>query len=81
MKNLATLLKRHRVKSGLSQYDLGRKIGWSNGQYISNYERSVSAVPLQSIKPIADILKVDNKKLWRAWRIDMDKVLEDALDQ
>lgn len=52
-------LKAMRENAGLSQSDVAREIGWTTPQLVSNFERSISLPPIDSLKQLSKIYKVD----------------------
>lgn len=51
--NCASQLYSLRVKLGLSQQELGKKLGLSSGQYISNVENGLSLYSVPMMKGLA----------------------------
>lgn len=60
---MLSLLIRLRKENGLSQSDLGRLIG-KNQRTISKYEIEESELPVSVAKRIAEVFKVDWRKLY-----------------
>jgi transcriptional regulator with XRE-family HTH domain len=60
---LSHYLKEKRVAAGLTQSELGRKIGYDSGQLISNYERNICGVPMGKVKKIIKVLHLDTKRV------------------
>ena len=52
-----------RLKAGFSQNELARVLGWKNGQYISNVERSLTPFPSEKLPLLAKVLGVPLEKL------------------
>lgn len=69
-RNLSHYLKEKRLDAGLTQLEAALKLGYSNAQFISNWERGVSSPPLKVIKKI--------KKLYR---ISTDEILQVLVDE
>merc|ERR1712003_425923 len=63
--NIATLIraKRRSLSPKVSQQDLSYKLGYKNGQFISNIERGLCSVPLRSLGTICDVLDVSRQEL------------------
>jgi transcriptional regulator with XRE-family HTH domain len=77
MSKLGDLFKSERMKKGISQNKLAKKLGLKNGQIISSYERGVCYPPTASIKKIAKILGVKTEMVIFAWCGDeVDKIYE-----
>lgn len=56
---LNRFLAMKRKKKGLAQDDVGRVLGFGNGQYISNIEREECQLPVKHFKEIAKLYGVD----------------------
>jgi transcriptional regulator with XRE-family HTH domain len=56
---LSAYMKRSREASGLSQQEVGRKIGLSSPQFISNWERGISGPPVKTLLRLKNIYKLD----------------------
>jgi len=53
------LIKKKRYELRLSQKDLATQLGYSCGQFISNWERGVSTPPLDITRSLCKILKIE----------------------
>ena len=56
-------LAKKRTKSGLSQTHLARKLGYSSGQFVSNWERGESAPPVDKLAELAESLRIPIEEL------------------
>lgn len=75
---LAEFLKEHREKSFLSQAEVAQKLGYSTPQFISNWERGVSAPPINTIRKIASLYKVTAEELFELQlAATLDQVAQD----
>lgn len=74
MKKLAEFLKEKRLKSGHSQMDVAEHLGYSTPQFISNWERGVSSPPLQTLRKLATLYKVNADEMYEV-------VLETTIEQ
>ncbi|RLA88599.1 MAG: hypothetical protein DRG20_05885 [Deltaproteobacteria bacterium] len=61
---IGEFLRLARVKKGLSQYELAKKMGYKTAQSISDWEREKADVPIERIKELAEILNIDQKELF-----------------
>lgn len=63
--NIAKLikLKRRALSPKVSQQGLSYRLGYKNGQFISNIERGLCSVPLRSLNSICKVLKVSKEEL------------------
>lgn len=50
---IAKMVRTNRVLNSLSQADLSKLVGYKNGQFISNVERSLCSVPAKAIPRVA----------------------------
>lgn len=64
--NIARVVRSNRIKKGLSQTELSFKIGFKNGQFISNVERSVCSIPLKKINVLSSSLGIDSSEISKA---------------
>lgn len=53
------LIRQLRSKASLTQTQLAKKLGHKSGQFISNVERGVSNVPIQSFTSLSKCLKLN----------------------
>lgn len=63
-KLLANFLRTHRENSGFSQADVAQKLGYTTPQFISNWERGISAPPFNALKKLAVLYKIDADELF-----------------
>ena len=67
MNNLLPLhvfLKDCRIKAGLSQNDVAKRMGYSNGQFISNWERATGTPSIQTLRKLADLYRISSDRLF-----------------
>jgi len=65
-KNQGALIRQSREKSGLTQGELSQKLGFTNPQFVSNWEREQSGYPNSAIKQLSKLLSIDKKDLIEA---------------
>lgn len=53
------ILKEARQKKALSQRDISERLGYNTPQFVSNWERGLSAPPIESLNQISEILELD----------------------
>jgi transcriptional regulator with XRE-family HTH domain len=70
MSYTGTLLRQKREAANLSQTDICGKIGWKNGQYISNIERGLCQVPVKHINQLAVELGIGATEIVDAMILD-----------
>lgn len=63
-KSLGAFLKERRTALGLSQADLARDLGYGSPQYVSDWERGHSGVPMKRLLALADALEIDRDTLF-----------------
>lgn len=49
---LGEFLQKSRTKAGLTQREVSLDLGYSSAQFISNFERGISAPPLKKLKQL-----------------------------
>jgi transcriptional regulator with XRE-family HTH domain len=57
--SLSAYMKRSREAAGLSQQEVGRKLGFSSPQFVSNWERGISGPPVKALVRLKNIYKLD----------------------
>jgi transcriptional regulator with XRE-family HTH domain len=80
--NIAKLIRKKRIAhpKGYSQSDLSNILGYKNGQFISNVERSLCNIPLKMLKKISEILSIPSDELKIAILKDHEMTLEYYLE-
>ena len=61
---LAKFLKEKRVQSGLSQKDVAERLGYSTSQFISNWERGISHPPLNTLRSLSQLYKINPEEMF-----------------
>jgi transcriptional regulator with XRE-family HTH domain len=69
-KTMGEVLAEARIKAGLTQLDLGLKLGYSGSQIVSNWERNLCGIP---VKKAAVFCKLTSMK-----PSEMEKLLVSA---
>lgn len=82
-KHIAELVKEKRVAhpARLSQADLSNKLGYKNGQFISNVERGLCSIPLKSLANFCEILDIPKQELMHTMLKDLEATLENHLKE
>lgn len=70
----AEYIKTKRLEAGLSQKDVSDNFGYSTPQFISNWERGISAPPMKTLKKLAQLYKTPAEDMFHC-------LLEDTLHQ
>lgn len=58
-----SLLKSARVVKQMSQVEVGKRLGYKNGQFISNWERGLSMPPISKVKDLCKLYGIEKKKM------------------
>ena len=61
--NLRERIKEARKKKGLSQQKLAKTLGYSSGQFVSNWERGLSYPPVDRLAKMALIFNFNEEEL------------------
>lgn len=77
---IAELILAIRNKSGLSQKLFSEKIGYKNGQFISNVERALCPVPAKTQLKISEVFNVAKENLLDASTKDYEAILKKKLE-
>ena len=80
---IAKLVKEKRIQhpKGLSQAELSNLLGYKNGQFISNVERGICAIPLKALKDLVKILEIPKDELVEAMLKDYEETVLNYLDE
>lgn len=62
---LKEFLKKKRNDAGLSQKELAKKLGYTTAQFVSNWERSISRPPIDSVPKLAELLGVQPWEIYQ----------------
>lgn len=75
---LGVFLRESRMKAGLSQMQVAKKLGYTTAQFISNWERGVSEPPLKALKTLARVYSVSMDDIFQLiLQSTINKVTED----
>lgn len=79
---IAKLVKEKRLAhpGKLSQSELSNKLGYKNGQFISNVERGLCSIPLKSLGTFCEILDIPKQELMDTMLKDLETTLERHLE-
>ena len=61
----AVFLRKARQSAGLTQLEVGKLMGYSNSQFVSNWERQMSMPPISSLRKLAKLYSVDLDELFK----------------
>ncbi|MCB0419992.1 MAG: helix-turn-helix domain-containing protein [Bdellovibrionales bacterium] len=60
---LGEFLRERRKAVGLSQGEVGKKLGYSSAQFVSNFERGNCTPPLKALKTLVRIYNIEPEEL------------------
>jgi len=61
-KSVSELIKVLRQKHGLTQIDVAERLGYSNAQSVSNWERGIQTPPIDFVPKLCKILKISKEE-------------------
>jgi transcriptional regulator with XRE-family HTH domain len=61
--HLGAYLRQKRIEAGYSQVDLAKILGYTSSQFISNWERGLSAPPEDSLQVLIKLLKLSRETI------------------
>lgn len=73
--NIAKLVKQSRQKVKLTQTELSYKLGFKNGQFVSNIERGICSIPSKAILKVAVELNIQPQEIIDAMVQDFNEYL------
>ena len=72
---IGRFLRRKRLEANLTQWDVAQHLGYSTPQFVSNWERGVSAPPLATWPRLCKILRVSDAEVVttveRYWNLEL----------
>lgn len=77
---LGESLMQARVRNGLTQREVSQELGYSSAQFISNFERGISAPPLKKIQILARRYKLPIGQVARLLMAGLEKKILEALN-
>jgi transcriptional regulator with XRE-family HTH domain len=82
-KELGRLIKSYREEANLAQKDIAQKLGYSNAQFISNWERGLSCVPDKTVKKLCAVLGMPptyfGRQLLRIRQREIEKAIGESI--
>ncbi len=75
--SIAQLVKKYRLQhpKKLSQVELSNLLGYKNGQFVSNVERGICAIPLKALGDLMRILSIPQNELVAAMVKDYEETI------
>ena len=79
---IADLVKKYRLQhpKKLSQVELSNLLGYKNGQFVSNVERGICAIPLKALGDLMRILSIPQDELVAAMVRDYEQTIINHLN-
>jgi hypothetical protein len=79
---IAQLVKNYRLQhpKKLSQVELSNLLGYKNGQFVSNVERGICAIPLKALGDLVRILNIPQNDLVKAMVRDYEETIINHLN-
>ena len=80
--NIAKLIRHKRMShpKAYSQSDLSKMLGYKNGQFISNVERSLCSIPLKMLAKVSIILDIPKEELKQTVLKDYENTVDYYLE-
>lgn len=66
-KKLGSFLMRAREDAGMSQPQLAQLMGYTSGQYVSNWERGIAPFPTSQLGKVQRLLDIKSADLLKIW--------------
>ena len=79
-RNVANLVKKHRLFQSISQNDLAVALGYKNAQFVSNVERGMCSIPLQQIDAVIKLLGINPFEMRKALIYDFEETIDGLID-
>lgn len=79
MSKVSKVLRNSRKNASVTQTELAIKLGFGNGQFVSNIERGVATLPTSHFKTAARLLKIPVSKLITAAVQDYKQGLKQSI--
>ncbi len=77
--SMAKFVKDARLKLYFSQSELSEKIGFKNGQAVSNTERELATIPPKKAKLLCEVLGISKEEYIEAHQSDNEAFLREIL--
>ena len=75
---LGALVREYRLKVGMTQLELSKKLGYESMQFVSLFERGLSKIPLKVVGKLVVILSIPEKKATKAL---LDSIKTEIIEQ
>lgn len=78
-KRVSKIIRQKRIELGYSQPEVAKFLGMKNGQFISNIERNLCALPIKYVHSVGKALKINPEVLVSAMKEDFSDFVDDQL--
>ncbi|MBY0316999.1 MAG: helix-turn-helix transcriptional regulator [Bdellovibrionales bacterium] len=75
MDKFCKFLKKKRVESGLSQWDVAQKLGYSSPQFVSNWERCKCSPAIESFKGLSNLYEISFEIMVKMYLNDQKQMI------
>lgn len=76
---ISEYFKSKRVGVNLSQQDVAKALGFTTGQFISNWERGLSFPPMQVLPKLVKLYKINKNELVNVYLEEQKKMIRGVL--
>ena len=73
LSSIGQYLRQKRKDANLSQNEVGRLLGYKNGQFVSNWERGDQEPPAETLPKLVRIYKINEEELLRVLLEDSEQ--------
>lgn len=80
-KQLGEIIQQHRKQKGLTQMELATKLGYDTPQFISNLERGLAKIPMNTIGQLIVLLDISEKKIVQMHLDAYQSILKSEIQQ
>lgn len=77
--SLGLLLKAGREKSGLTQFEVSSKLGYTSPQFVSNAERGICRLPYPALRKLIQLYSLNADEVIELVLKDQEEILRAAL--
>lgn len=78
-KRVAKIMRGKRIELGFSQDGIAQLIGMKQGQFISNIERNLCALPVKYVHKVGKILEINADTLASAMKEDFAEYIDEQV--
>ena len=80
-KSLGALIKEQRLKKGLTQAELAKKIGLTNSQEIAAFESGSIYINARHVSKLSQALNISKEKFIQAWSKEKESVYRNQVEE